>query len=898
MPEGSRIFTPYRAVGLVSNNIPLVVRYIKRRKENLIVTVVGNTFHTYGASKLGLLNVGNPHADPIVALSADAYHIYTSSNNVIYAWRRGTELKHKYVGHKKDVHLMLPFGPHLIAVDKSNKLCVWDVKDESLYLEMDFQKKSFEITAIAHPATYINKILMGSKQGKLQLWNLKTCKLIYSYSGWDSEVVVLEQAPAPDVIAVGLDSGRIILHNIKFDETVVEFKQDWGKVTGIGFRTDGFPVMATGSELGHIALWDLKERRLVSQVREAHAESVSGLYCLPSEPLMVTSSADNTLKMWIFDLPDGGARLLKRREGHGAPPLHTRFHGSLGDIILTAGEDSSMRMFSTVTEILNRSLGQASYNRKAAKRKKVSLDTKKMPPIMCFTSETAQEKGWDNVAAIHRGKSLVTTWSIGLQKMGKYKLAHDRFTTGEFRDAVATCLDLTVCGNFVIIGYDSGHMDKYNIQSGIYRGSFGKPTAHTESVRAVVAEGLNHCVISGGQEGELRWWRLKNCRGMKKLEMPEGVAKMTLHRDSGLLGVILEDWSIHIVDVDTKSIVRKFYGHRNQVTDIAFSPNSRWLISASLDKTVRTWDIPSGACVDCFYVPVPPTSIAMSPVGDFLATIHTNLLGVYLWSNQACFQHLSLRPLEDDFKPTIISLPSTAADVSQVPPKEGEEIQEIGVEEIEVDDDEYKSPEQISEELVTLARLPTSRWLNLLNIDVIKKRNKPMEPPKVPKSAPFFLPTVPGLELKFANPEEEKSEATTKVKSALSFEILTAFGKILKAGKFEDALKALMEMGPSGVDVEVRGLDPDTGGSVDLLVKFLDMLEFALDKQCYFEAVQGYLSLFLKRHADFVMNNADVCEKCEKLSAIQGTSWHELCDTFDQTLCLVSYLKNAALINY
>lgn len=134
MPEGSRIFTPYRAVGLVSNNIPLVVRYIKRRKENLIVTVVGNTFHTYGASKLGLLNVGNPHADPIVALSADAYHIYTSSNNVIYAWRRGTELKHKYVGHKKDVHLMLPFGPHLIAVDKSNKLCVWDVKDESLYL--------------------------------------------------------------------------------------------------------------------------------------------------------------------------------------------------------------------------------------------------------------------------------------------------------------------------------------------------------------------------------------------------------------------------------------------------------------------------------------------------------------------------------------------------------------------------------------------------------------------------------------------------------------------------------------------------------------------------------------------------------------------------------------------
>ncbi|KAK7069049.1 WD repeat-containing protein 36 [Halocaridina rubra] len=857
MIEGSKIFTPYRAVGLVSNDIPLVVRYIKSRKENLIVTVVGNTIHTYGAQKLGLLSVGNPHADPIVAVSADAYHVFTSSNKIIYAWRRGTELKHKYVGHKSDVHLLMPFGPHLIAIDKSNRMCLWDIKDEKLYLDMDFQKKSFEISALVHPASYINKILLGSKQGKVQLWNLKTCKLIYSFIGWDSEVVVMVQAPAPDVIAVGLFNGRIILHNLKFDETVVDFKQDWGKVTQISFRTDGFPIMASGSELGHIALWDLKERRLLSQVREAHGDSVSGLCCLPNEPLMVTSSTDNTLKLWIFDLPDGGARLLKKREGHSAPPLFTRFYGSLGNTILTAGEDSTIRMFSTVTELLNKSLGQASYNRKAAKKKKLNLDTKKLPAILSLSSETSQEKSWDNIVAIHRGKRIVTTWSTHLQKMGKHKLVHDRFMTGDLRSAVATCLNLTVCGNFVVIGYDSGHMDKFNVQSGLHRGTFGNPTAHKQCVRAVVAEGLNHCVISGGQEGELRWWRLKNCRGLKKIDMPEGISKLTLHRDSGLLGVTLEDWSVFIVDVDTISIVRKFYGHSNQVTDLTFSPNCKWLISASLDSTIRTWDIPSGACVDCFIVPVPPTSIAMSPVGDFLATVHTNHLGVYLWSNQACFQHMSLRPLEESFQPSAVSLPSTAADVSQMPSKEGENIEEI-VQDIDIEnEDEYKSPEQISEELVTLAVLPTSRWLNLLNLDIIKKRNKPVEPPKVPKSAPFFLPTVPGLEFKFAVPEGEDNEDSSRVKkkSSFTYEILSPFGKKLKSGEFDESMKMLLDMGPSSVDVEIRGLDPDTGGSLDLVVKFLDMLEFSLEKKCYYEAVQGYLSLFLKRYAELVINN-------------------------------------------
>ena len=38
------------------------------------------------------------------------------------------------------------------------------------------------------------------------------------------------------------------------------------------------------------------------------------------------------------------------------------------------------------------------------------------------------------------------------------------------------------------------------------------------------------------------------------------------------------------------------------------------------------------------------------------------------------------------------------------------------------------------------------RWLNLLNLDVIKAKNKPKAPPKKPKAAPFFLPTIPGLE--------------------------------------------------------------------------------------------------------------------------------------------------------
>lgn len=45
------------------------------------------------------------------------------------------------------------------------------------------------------------------------------------------------QAPAVDVVGVGLQSGKIILHNLKFDEVVMSFHQDWGPVTAVTFRT-------------------------------------------------------------------------------------------------------------------------------------------------------------------------------------------------------------------------------------------------------------------------------------------------------------------------------------------------------------------------------------------------------------------------------------------------------------------------------------------------------------------------------------------------------------------------------------------------------------------------------------------------------------------------------------
>ena len=65
---------------------------------------------------------------------------------------------------------------------------------------------------------------------------------------------------------------------------------------------------------------------------------------------------------------------------------------------------------------------------------------------------------------------------------------------------------------------------------------------------------------------------------------------------SSMLAVACDDFVIRIVDTDTRRIVRVFSGHTNRITDQAFSADSRWLITSSVDCTIRTWDLPSGRC--------------------------------------------------------------------------------------------------------------------------------------------------------------------------------------------------------------------------------------------------------------------------------------------------------------
>ena len=116
-------------------------------------------------------------------------------------------------------------------------------------------------------------------------------------------------------------------------------------------------------------------------------------------------------------------------------------------------------------------------------------------------------------------------------------------------------------------------------------------------------------------------------------------------------------------------------------------------------------------CVDHFLLPKCCVSLTFSSNGGFLATAHVDDLGIYLWNNMSLFTQISLRALEADYTPKLAPLPGTAVRNSS------EVEEEVARADLE---DEFTSPEQIADSLVTLSLLPDSRWKNLLGLDAIK----------------------------------------------------------------------------------------------------------------------------------------------------------------------------------
>ncbi|KAI0320117.1 Utp21-domain-containing protein [Amylostereum chailletii] len=913
--HSNRLFAPFRALGLITNHVPfsLQLRSFKGSTDGPrlhLLTCLGRSWALWEGGKMGLLFVGPEAPSSISDLTMDGDAVWAAAGPHVLKYIRGKEVTRLTNPLDAPLASILIFGSQLLALtEDGGKLLMWDTATEEFQGQIQFEP-GFTATHMLHPATYINKIVVGSSEGTLQLWNVRTQSCIHKFSSANllattsssspAAITSLAQSPAIDVIAVGFASGEIALYDIRADEKLMRIFMREGGARALAFRTDGHPVLASASEAGHISLWDLSANgRLLHTVRGAHDGGITGLEWVAGQPVLISSGEDNSVKQWLFDSPTAPPRLLKFRSGHHAPPHLIRYYGEDGKQILTASRDRSLRCTSVVRDSRSFELSQGSLAKKALTLS-IPIASLKLPPVTSMAYSSTRWKDWDDILTSHSDESFARTWSMLQKKKGKHNFnsadAGKKRTIGSVK---AVCV--SACGNFGLSASSTGAIALWNMQSGIHRKTFdlgpcppdvasrfqpsGKKNQE-RSVSGLATDALNRMVIASTLDGTINFFDFHTTKLDHFMVLPTSIVSITLQRDSGLLAVVCDDLTVRLVDIETRRVVREFSGFTGRVLDLTFSPDSRWLITTSLDSVIRTFDIPTGRVIDAFRTSSVATSVSFSPTGDFLATAHVDSVGVYLWANRAQYTDVSLRTVTEE-EVANVALPTMHGD--------GDEDGLDDLSALTITDepqDLFSTPPNLDGDLVTLTLLPRSRWQTLLNLDIIQQRNKPKEPPKPPEQAPFFLPTLPGVEQRFATEEKKNvSQKATRRLDKIAAESESVFLKNLaeesEDGNYEAFFTFAKALSPAAVDLELRSLV-----TLDMMQLFLNALTQRLQSHRDFEAVQTYLNVFLRMHGDVLVENPEVRGDLEKLLRLQKRESGRVLELIASSLGTLAFVRD------
>lgn len=465
-----------KTLGLVS---PTAVPFTSARlgKSTFQVTTsIGHSLQTYDLRRgLNLVFVSRPQTPEIITATfawqdkvfAAWGNLQSGSPGGLWVFKRGKRVASLGLPSDLDepIQRLLVFGTWIIGCC-SRSIQVWETGSYEHHTTLRHRQpvglhgEPIYTGQICSMPTYLNKVFVGRSDGSVDIWNLRTGKLLYTIlpsSSKPGPVTALQPTPVLSLIAIAHRSGALSIHNVETDQLVLPLRPASPKsppITSISLRSDGMGagddgrrpgVMATaGLDSGDITLWDLNNgARVRGVLRGAHrisgdetASGINQVEFLDGQPLLVSSGKDNSLKTWIFDETPFSPipRPLHSRSGHSAAVTTLKFLPSSsggsesdGKWVLSASKDCSLWGFSLRKDSQNQELSQGRVERRAKKSggsangsaSASTLDNLKAPEITCIACSLNRDGGmgvttagpiWSNPGVAGTDASSVTGW--------------------------------------------------------------------------------------------------------------------------------------------------------------------------------------------------------------------------------------------------------------------------------------------------------------------------------------------------------------------------------------------------------------------------------------------------------------------------------------------------------
>ncbi len=397
-------------------------------------------------------------------------------------------------------------------------------------------------------------------------------------------------------------------------------------LTAMALTPDG-NYLLTGSVDTTIRVWDIKTSKVI-RIYPGHTATVNAITMSPDGRTFVSVSDDQSVKVWTLAVADehenfeehkgivwssalspngkliasGGAdrtvivrearggKVLYKLEGHTAAITKVAFSPK-GDVLATSSGDMMVKLWDLTKGTLIRDLKGATK------------------PVMA-------------IAFSDDGTQLLTA---GIDKKARlYDVTKDAppVEFPENRSAISA-VALKKGGKFAAIGSADGQVRFYDLTAAPKE--VGTPSvAHTLGVYTVTFDAEGKRLATCGGDGNIKIYTVAPTNAvavefeLKPSNKP--TASVQFSADGRTLVAAGSDTVIRIFDLQDKKEIRSLRGHADWVSSVAFSTSGSNILSCSVDKTVKLWEVASDEAAKGVGHSGPLSAVALSPDGKLAAS--------------------------------------------------------------------------------------------------------------------------------------------------------------------------------------------------------------------------------------------------------------------------------------
>jgi len=423
----------------------------------------------------------------------------------------------------------------------------------------------------------------GGADGKVRVWDLASgacLRVLRGHAAWVEAVAV-----TPDgrqAVTASLDRTARVW-NLATGDCLATLEGHGGYVVGAAATPDGLRVVTGGDRFDGTARTWVLDGGKAWRPPERHTDRVGVLAVAPDGRRAVTGSDDTTVKVWDLVAGTYLKTLRGHREAIGALAVTPDSRG------VVSGAGSFGKLAEAEVKVWDLASGACAKTFRGHTGQVWAL-------AVTPDGSRALSGGGGDIA----GDIALRIWNLGDGSC---------FATLQPHSGIITGLALTPDGRQVVAQTHGDAMGLWELATGMCL----RTLVHKDLVLTIAVSSDGRHLFSGGSSapytaagaaGDVRVWDLETGDCVRTLRAGREVLRLALTPDDRRViwtaGDPLGDAEVHVCDSAGRWDFETLGPSTLGITGLAVTADARRLVTASLDRTVKVWDLTTSEEVACF----------------------------------------------------------------------------------------------------------------------------------------------------------------------------------------------------------------------------------------------------------------------------------------------------------